>query len=106
MVTTSTSPCDARFDAYLGALGEHLAGVHAVFRPEWTCRPERFLARRLDAEGIHGEMYVVGGAAIALAFGDAGARPGNRSRRARGGRGCLRGSSGCRRFFVEEIFNA
>jgi hypothetical protein len=26
------------------------------------------LARRLDEEGIHGEMYVVGGAAIALAY--------------------------------------
>jgi hypothetical protein len=26
------------------------------------------LAGRLDAEGIHGEMYVVGGAAIALAY--------------------------------------
>lgn len=36
---------DARQDAYLGALGEHLAMGHGVERPTWTCRPERFLDR-------------------------------------------------------------
>lgn len=34
---------DPRYDAYLGALGEHLASNHAVPRPDWTCRAERFL---------------------------------------------------------------
>jgi hypothetical protein len=34
---------DARRDAYLGAIGEHLAGRHGVPRPGWTCRPDRFL---------------------------------------------------------------
>ena len=45
---------DARYDAYLGALGEHLAGRHAVPRPEWTCRPERFLDDFWFVSGVRG----------------------------------------------------
>jgi len=36
---------DARHDAYLGALGEHLAAVHGLSRPAWSIEPERFLDR-------------------------------------------------------------
>lgn len=36
---------DRRHDAYLGALAEHLAARHSLERPEWCCRPERFLDR-------------------------------------------------------------
>lgn len=36
---------DARHDAFLGALGEHLAACHGVERPAWTCQPGRFLDR-------------------------------------------------------------
>ncbi len=36
---------DDRHDAYLGALAEHVAVTHAVERPAWSCRPERFLHR-------------------------------------------------------------
>ncbi|HSH59077.1 MAG TPA: hypothetical protein VK988_05430 [Acidimicrobiales bacterium] len=36
---------DARHDAYLAALAEHVAGVHALERPAWTCEPDRFLDR-------------------------------------------------------------
>jgi hypothetical protein len=43
-ITEAPDPTgDARRDAYLGALGEHLALRHGVPRPEWTCGPERFL---------------------------------------------------------------
>jgi hypothetical protein len=36
---------DPRLDAYLGALAEHLATVHALPRPEWSVDPDRFLDR-------------------------------------------------------------
>ena len=36
---------DRRWDAYLGALAEHLAAVHRLDRPEWSIEPERFLDR-------------------------------------------------------------
>lgn len=36
---------DERFDAYLGALAEHLAAVHDLQRPEWCLEAERFLDR-------------------------------------------------------------
>jgi len=36
---------DRRHDAYLGALGEHLAAAHGLDRPPWSVEPERFLER-------------------------------------------------------------
>jgi hypothetical protein len=36
---------DPRHDAYLGALGEHLATVHGLSRPAWSVEPGRFLDR-------------------------------------------------------------
>jgi hypothetical protein len=36
---------DARHDAFLGALAEHLAATAGVERPSWACEPERFLDR-------------------------------------------------------------
>jgi hypothetical protein len=36
---------DPRHDAYLGALGEHLAVVHGLSRPAWSVEPGRFLDR-------------------------------------------------------------
>ncbi|MBA2429173.1 MAG: hypothetical protein H0V55_05550 [Thermoleophilaceae bacterium] len=36
---------DPRFDAYLGALAEHLAITSSLPRPEWTLQPARFLDR-------------------------------------------------------------
>lgn len=36
---------DARHDAYLAALAEHLAARHGLRRPVWTCEAERFLRR-------------------------------------------------------------
>lgn len=36
---------DARHDAYLGALAEHLATVHRLPRPGWSTEPGRFLDR-------------------------------------------------------------
>lgn len=36
---------DSRYDAYLGALAEHLAGVHGLCRPGWSVEPDRFLGR-------------------------------------------------------------
>jgi hypothetical protein len=34
---------DARHDAYLAALAEHLAAVHGLERPAWSIGPHRFL---------------------------------------------------------------
>lgn len=34
---------DARWDAFLGALAEHLAAVHGLSRPRWSTQPWRFL---------------------------------------------------------------
>lgn len=85
---------DPRHDAYLAALGEHFALRFAVDRPQWVTRPSggaasssprvhssaadvtreeivdalTALGRMLHERGIDGEMYVVGGAAIALAL--------------------------------------
>lgn len=36
---------DPRYDAYLGALAEHLAAVHGLDRPAWSIEPARFLDR-------------------------------------------------------------
>lgn len=36
---------DARHDAYLGALAEHLATAHGLPRPGWSTEPGRFLDR-------------------------------------------------------------
>jgi hypothetical protein len=36
---------DPRYDAYLGALAEHLAAVHHLRRPPWSVEPGRFLRR-------------------------------------------------------------
>ncbi len=36
---------DSRFDAYLGALAEHLASVHGLSSPQWSLEPSRFLER-------------------------------------------------------------
>ncbi len=36
---------DPRFDAFLGALGEHLALTHDLDVPEWVRDPSRFLDR-------------------------------------------------------------
>ncbi len=36
---------DPRYDAYLGALAEHLAAVHHLNRPAWSVEPGRFLDR-------------------------------------------------------------
>ena len=34
---------DHRYDAFLGALAEHLAAAAAIDRPDWTCERHRFL---------------------------------------------------------------
>lgn len=36
---------EGRYDAYLGALAEHLAAVHGLERPAWSIEPARFLDR-------------------------------------------------------------
>lgn len=36
---------DPRYDAYLGALAEHLAAAHGLERPTWSVEPARFLDR-------------------------------------------------------------
>lgn len=36
---------DPRWDAYLGALAEHLAAAHGLKRPAWAVEPGRFLDR-------------------------------------------------------------
>lgn len=36
---------DKRYDAYLGALAEHLALRHGLDRPDWCVEPDRFLDR-------------------------------------------------------------
>jgi len=36
---------DPRYDAYLGALAEHLAAVHGIERPPWSLESQRFLDR-------------------------------------------------------------
>jgi hypothetical protein len=36
---------DRRYDAYLGALAEHLAAIHGLARPAWSVEPDRFLER-------------------------------------------------------------
>lgn len=34
---------ELRYDAYLGALAEHLAAAHGLGRPDWSLEPGRFL---------------------------------------------------------------
>jgi hypothetical protein len=34
---------DRRYDAYLGALAEHIADLYGLERPEWSIDPRRFL---------------------------------------------------------------
>jgi hypothetical protein len=36
---------DPRYDAYLGALAEHLAAAHSLSRPTWSVESDRFLDR-------------------------------------------------------------
>ncbi len=36
---------DRCYDAYLGALAEHLAAAHDLDRPDWSVEPARFLER-------------------------------------------------------------
>jgi len=36
---------DPRYDAYLGALAEHLAAAHGLERPSWSVGSDRFLDR-------------------------------------------------------------
>ena len=36
---------NARADAYIGALAEHLAATHGLERPRWSIEPQRFLDR-------------------------------------------------------------
>ena len=36
---------EPRYDAYLGALAEHLATAHGLQRPAWSLEPDRFLSR-------------------------------------------------------------
>lgn len=45
---------DARYDAYLGALAEHLAAVHGLERPPWSIEPERFLDRFWFVSDVRG----------------------------------------------------
>jgi len=45
---------DARHDAYLGALAEHLAAVHGLGRPAWSVEPDRFLKRFWFLTDAHG----------------------------------------------------
>lgn len=34
---------DPRYDAYLGALAEHIAAIYDIERPAWSVEPDRFL---------------------------------------------------------------
>lgn len=36
---------DPRYDAYLGALAEHIAALYGLDRPPWSVEPDRFLDR-------------------------------------------------------------
>ena len=76
---------DVRHDAYLGALAEHLAALHGLTRPASLSPSAPCIASKRwtggrsstrsplwpgssSGAGVVAEMYVVGGAAIALAF--------------------------------------
>jgi hypothetical protein len=52
---------DRRYDAYLGALGEHLALTSGLERPEWTLAKRRFL------DTFWFQSNVVGFRALAIA---------------------------------------
>jgi hypothetical protein len=45
---------DARYDAYLGALAEHVAAAHGLDRPAWSVEPARFLDRFWFVSGVPG----------------------------------------------------
>lgn len=42
-IVDEPGPAGPRTDAYLGALAEHVAGVHGLVVPEWALAPGRFL---------------------------------------------------------------
>jgi hypothetical protein len=48
------STSDPRYDAYLGALAEHLAAAHGLERPSWSVRPDRFLDRFWFVSDVRG----------------------------------------------------
>lgn len=43
IATTPATTGDPRYDAFLGALAEHLAATRGIQRPGWACTPDRFL---------------------------------------------------------------
>ncbi len=45
---------DPRHDAYLAALGEHLALIHGLRPPDWTSAPQRFLNTFWFASDVKG----------------------------------------------------
>lgn len=45
---------DARYDAWLGALAEHLASRHGLHRPRWCLEPDRFLDRFWFVSDVEG----------------------------------------------------
>lgn len=45
---------DPRYDAYLGALAEHLAVAHDLDRPAWSIESERFLETFWFASNVSG----------------------------------------------------
>jgi len=45
---------DPRYDAYLGALAEHLAVAHGIERPAWSVAPDRFLDRFWFVSDVRG----------------------------------------------------
>jgi hypothetical protein len=45
---------ERRFDAYLGALAEHLANAHDLPRPQWSLEPARFLDRFWFVSDVRG----------------------------------------------------
>jgi hypothetical protein len=49
---------ERRYDAYLGALAEHLAAIHDLERPEWAVERDRFLDRFWFVSDIRGFQAV------------------------------------------------
>lgn len=45
---------EPRYDAYLGALAEHLAVAHGLERPAWSVEHSRFLSRFWFVSGVPG----------------------------------------------------
>lgn len=65
---------DARYDAYLGALAEHLALIHDLERPDWCVEPGRFLHRFWFVSEVPG-FHAVSIAQAPAAFRRGGIRP-------------------------------